>query len=326
MRIGVLGGSGFIGRRLVERLGAAGNQVRVGDIVPWTTASAEFRPCDVRDPSAVRQFLEGLDAVYNLAAEHRDDVRPVEKYQAVNVGGAEVLCQAARQAGLRRLLFTSSVAVYGSFEGIATEEYPHRPFNEYGRTKSEAEAVYRAWAQQDPSRELVIVRPTVVFGEGNRGNVFNLAQQVARRRFVMVGDGTNRKSMAYVENVAGFLLHCLSLAGGPHVFNYSDGPDLDMNELVALLRERLGIGSGPGFRLPYRAGLALGASLDLVARLTGRSLPFSSVRVAKFCANTRIGAERALASGYRPEVSLREGLERVLLREFPDLAGPGPRR
>lgn len=320
MRIGVLGGSGFIGRRLVEQLRAAGNQVRVGDIVPWTTDRAEFRLCDVRDSGAVLAFLDGLDAVYNLAAEHRDDVRPIEKYQTVNVGGAQALCDAARQTGLRRMVFTSSVAVYGTFEGVATEEYPHRPFNEYGRTKSDAEAVYRAWASQDASRGLVIVRPTVVFGEGNRGNVFNLANQVARRRFVMVGDGRNRKSMAYVENVAGFLLHSLSLGAGIHTYNYADGPDLDMNQLISFLRKRLEIGSGTGLRLPYRLGLALGSLLDLVARAMGRSLPFSAVRVRKFCANTRIGADRALAAGYRPALSLEEGLERFLANEFPEEA------
>jgi GlcNAc-P-P-Und epimerase len=89
------------------------------------------------------------------------------------------------------------------------------PFNEYGRTKYEAECVYRDWQAQDPgNRALVIIRPTVVFGEQNRGNVYNLLRYLADGRFVMVGSGRNVKSMAYVENIAAFLEHSLSFGPG----------------------------------------------------------------------------------------------------------------
>ena len=77
----------------------------------------------------------------------------------------------------------------------------------------------------DLKKTLVIIRPTVVFGEGNRGNVFNLMNQIAKNRFMMVGSGTNRKSMAYVENVAAFLEYSLSFQSGLHVHNYVDKPD-----------------------------------------------------------------------------------------------------
>jgi nucleoside-diphosphate-sugar epimerase len=316
MRIGVLGGAGFIGGHLVAHLAAAGHQVRVGDIAEWRGEQAEFVPCDVRELEQVRTFIRGLDAVFNLAAEHRDDVRPLARYEAVNVGGAQVLCDAARQAGVGQLLFTSSVAVYGIPEGVATEESPLRPFNEYGRTKRDAEVVYRAWAEEVPSRRLAIVRPTVVFGAGNRGNVYNLVNQVARGRFVMVGDGRNKKSLAYVENVAGFLVHALSFGPGVHLTNYADGPDMDMNELIAFLRANLKLGPGVGPRLPYPLGLAIGAAFDAVALVTGRSLPFSAVRVKKFCANTRIGAARIDDLGYRRPYALAEGLHRFLESDF----------
>ena len=83
---------------------------------------------------------------------------------------------------------------------------------------------------EDPKiRSLVIVRPTVVFGEGNRGNVYNLLRQIASRRFLMFGDGRNKKSMAYVENVAAFIEYSLSFKKGVHIYNYIDKPDFDMN-------------------------------------------------------------------------------------------------
>jgi nucleoside-diphosphate-sugar epimerase len=316
MRIGVLGGVGFIGSRLVRRLVDCGHRVKVGDAASGRDSEIEYSRCDVRHADAVARFVSGQDAIYNLAAEHHDDVRPLERYETVNVGGARVICEAAGNARVKRIVFTSSVAVYGVPEGIAREDSPLRPFNEYGRTKRAAEDVYREWAATDPARSIVIVRPAVVFGEGNRGNVFTLANQVASGRFVMIGDGRNKKSMAYVENVAAFLVHVLSLDSGVHIFNYSDGPDMDMNGLVSLMRASLGKADGVGLRLPRALGTAVGALCDWVARVSGRSFPISAVRVKKFCASTRISADLAFQTGFRPAFTLEDGLVEFLKREF----------
>jgi GlcNAc-P-P-Und epimerase len=317
LTIGVLGGAGFIGRRLVQRLVAAGHRVRVGDLRAADIVGAEDVRCDITSPADVDSFVHGLDIMYNLAAEHRDDVRPLERYAFVNVRGSEHVCEAASRQRVRRIVFTSSVAVYGVPEGAATEDAPCRPFNEYGRTKLAAEQVYRNWANEDVTRNLIIVRPTVVFGEGNRGNVFNLAKQIASRRFVMVGDGQNQKSMAYVENVAAFLVHALSLDRGTHTLNYADGPDFDMNTLVGLMRSALGMTNGIPVRLPYALGIALGRAAEGITALTGKSLPFSAVRVQKFCASTRIASERARAAGFTPAIPLEDALGRFLSVEFP---------
>ncbi len=318
LRIGVLGGAGFIGRRLAPRLAGLGHSVLVGDVAEARVEGARFQPCDVADPKAVRAFVDGLDVVYNLAAEHRDDVRPLERYTVVNVDGARNLCAAAADAGIQRIVFTSSVAVYGLPTAPVSEDSPPSPFNEYGRTKLLAEGVYREWAAADSSRSLVIVRPTVVFGEGNRGNVYNLARQVASGRFLMIGDGKNRKSMAYVENVAGFLVHCLHLLRpGVEVFNYADSPDFDMNELIALMRTHFGRAKGVGPRIPYSLGMFLGHLLDVVARVSRRDLPISAVRIRKFCASTQVRSDKAFGSGFAPEFAVGDAVRRFLAGEFP---------
>ncbi len=238
--IAVIGGSGFIGSALVRALRQAGHEVRIIDRAPSQAYPDAWIEADVRDREALHRACRGCDVLYNLAAEHRDDVRPVELYHQVNVVGAQHTCEVAERLGIERLIFTSTVAVYGMQEGEGDETAATRPFNEYGRTKLEAEQVFRAWAQRGAGRSLTIVRPAVVFGPDNRGNVYTLLEQIARRRAVVVGDGRNRKSMAYVENVAGVLVHALNFGPGVHVFNYADKPDLDMNELTALARAALG--------------------------------------------------------------------------------------
>jgi nucleoside-diphosphate-sugar epimerase len=228
----------------------------VADIAPCDHSPALWQRCDIRDVESVRRVCQGRDFILNLAAQHRDDVTPISLYHEVNVEGSRNVCRVAEEEGIDRILFTSSAAIYGFPEGEVGEESPARPFNEYGRTKWAAEGVYREWLARDPDRRsLTIVRPTVVFGEGNRGNVFNLLNQVASRRFVMVGDGRNRKSMAYVENVAGFLEHCVGLGPGEHLYNYVDKPDLDMNALVGLVRGHLGGMRAGGADKPANPGL-----------------------------------------------------------------------
>jgi GlcNAc-P-P-Und epimerase len=319
-RIGVIGGSGFIGTWLARLLLTRDHAVRIIDVNPSKMHSDLWVAADVRDREALYAACRGCDVLYNLAAEHRDDVRPVELYQQVNVMGAHNTCDIAEQLHIDRLIFTSTVAVYGLHAGEADETTPTRPFNEYGRSKLEAEQVFQAWAKRAPGRALTIVRPTVVFGPGNRGNVHLLLEQIASGRAVVIGDGRNRKSMAYVGNLAEFLVYALEFAPGVHVYNYVDKPDLDMNGLVALANQTLG--RGRPVRIPYSLGMAAGAVCDWLARLTGRQLPISRVRVRKYAANTMFAANRIASTGFTPRHSLHEALVATIRHEFPTDDGP----
>jgi GlcNAc-P-P-Und epimerase len=313
--IELIGGSGFIGTRLAARLRENGTEFQILDKAPSSGFPHAYRWVDVRDISSLRERMSG-GPVINLAAEHRDDVRPHTLYQDVNVQGARNVCQVAREKGVRTIVFTSTVAVYGFAPADTDERGVINPFNEYGRTKWEAEQAYREWHAEDPeNRTLVIVRPTVVFGEQNRGNVYNLLRQIASRRFVVVGSGRNVKSMAYVENIAAFLEFSLSFGPGCHVYNYVDKPDFDMNALVETVRERLESGTNSGFRLPYAVGLAVGYAFDLAAWSTRRSFPISSIRVRKFCSTTQF-ATSVGETEFGAPVSLEEGLQRTVQYEF----------
>jgi GlcNAc-P-P-Und epimerase len=323
--VGVIGGSGFIGSRLVGVLISQGHSVRVIDKQRSRTHPELWTEADVRDPNRLLDACRGCDVLYNLAAEHRDDVDPVGLYHAVNVGGAFNVCAAAEALGIRKLIFTSTVAVYGFPEGEIDETAPPNPFNEYGRTKLEAERAFLSWAERSGDRSLAIVRPTVVFGPGNRGNVYVLLEQIANGRSIVIGDGRNKKSMAYVANVADFLAHVLELKAGVHIYNYADKPDHDMNELVTIANETLG--RGRAIRVPYMLAMAAGMTCDLVAQLTRRQLSISSVRVKKYASSTQFAADRVLESGFRPRHSLREALVDTVRHEFvnaPPQAGPWP--
>jgi GlcNAc-P-P-Und epimerase len=316
-RIVLIGGSGFIGTRLCARLGALpGMDVSILDKAASTRFPERYQYADVRDLDSLKSGIPDGAVMVNLAAEHADDVFPRSLYDEVNVDGARNTCAAAVARNVQKIVFASSVAVYGFSDRESVEQDPRKPFNDYGRTKALAEDVYREWQAQDPSRRtLVMIRPTVVFGEGNRGNVYNLLRQVSTRRFVMIGSGANRKSIAYVENVAAFFERALGLDGGVHLYNYVDKPDLSMHELVSLVRTILGNGGGAGLRLPYAAGYAAGLACDVFARVLNRKLPISAIRVRKFCANSLIGS-RVGELGFVAPVPLRDALRSTVEFEF----------
>lgn len=317
MFINVVGGSGFIGTVLVRRLLAKTKfDIRIQDKQRSRLFQSLVSYCDVRSPENLRLTISDDAVIVNLAAEHRDDISPRSLYDEVNVQGAKNICEVARQKKITKIIFTSSVAVYG-FADIGTDESGLiNPFNDYGRTKWEAEKVYRSWQAEDTqNRTLVIIRPTVVFGERNRGNVFNLLKQIASGRFIMVGNGKNRKSMAYVENVVAFIEHSLNFKPGVHTYNYIDKPDFTMNSLVSRVNKLLGRPEKITFRLPYVLGLAIGKLFDFIAFVTRKKLAISSIRVKKFCANSVY--ESAIAeTGFVPPVPLLDAIERTVRYEF----------
>lgn len=319
MRVLVVGGSGFIGTRLIADLRDAGHEVTNLDLRPSTRWPEITTVGDVTVATDVAAAVDGVEAVVNLAAEHRDDVRPVSRYDAVNVGGARTLVEACEGSTVRTIVFTSSVAVYGLGKPRPDESAPTEPFNDYGRTKLEAEGIYKSWASDDPGRSLTIVRPCVVFGEGNRGNVWTLATQVATGRFRFVGDGSNKKSMAYVGNVAAFLARAVAGEPGTTLLNYADVPDLTTRELVDLMSRELGvtISARP---IPLPLGLAAGHVLDLAARVTGRTFPVSAIRVEKFAAETTVDASAVDRTGFVRPHAIRDALSSTLAAEFPGRA------
>jgi nucleoside-diphosphate-sugar epimerase len=315
--INIIGGSGFIGTRLTKRLTQRYNdKVRIIDKVSGKSFPDITSIGDVRDINQLRDVIFDQSIIINLAAEHRDDVRPLSLYDEVNVGGAKNICTVAREKNVCTIVFTSTVAVYG-FAPIGTDESGMiAPFNDYGRTKYEAEQVFKDWQAEAPDeRTLVFLRPTVVFGEQNRGNVYNLLRQIASGKFVMVGNGKNRKSMAYVENVAAFIEYSMTFKPGVHIYNFIDKPDLTMNQLVGSVKRMLGESESIGLRLPFAVGYAVGKIFDLFAAITGKRLAISSIRVKKFCSNSLYNTA-IHETGFVPPVLLAQALEKTIRHEF----------
>lgn len=321
MKITLIGGSGFVGTRLIGLLSEQKEKYALRNIDKRPSHFFPEVTCigDVRDRATLDRELAGSDVVVLLAAEHRDDVSPVSLYYEVNVEGMRNTLRAMEKNGVRRIVFTSSVAVYGLNKHNPDETHPTDPFNHYGKSKWQAEEVLQEWYEGHPDWNINILRPTVIFGERNRGNVYNLLRQISSGKFMMVGRGNNRKSMAYVGNIVTFIRFLIDeKSTGYNVYNYIDKPDFTMNDLVAHVSEVLGKHI-PATHLPYWLGMCGGKCFDALAWVTRRKLPISSVRVKKFCATTEFDATKAHSSGFKAPYTLGEGLARTLKFEFVNL-------
>lgn len=252
-----------------------------------------------------------------LAAQHRDDVSPVSLYYDTNVKGMENTLKAMEDNSIKRLIFYSSVSIYGLNTKNPNEDTVPLPFNHYGKSKLEAETILNKWKDENPDIKITIIRPCVIFGEGNRGNVYNLLAQIESGRFLMVGSGENKKSMAYIENITGFTKYILEKQQSNYeVYNYVDKPDLSMNELIRIVNQSLERKSSH-IKIPYSIGLLGAYCFDILAKILRRKFVVSSIRVKKFCANSQISSEKMLATGFTPTYTIEEALKRTMDYEWP---------
>ena len=289
-KILIIGGSGFVGSKLIFELGE--NQCVNLDKNKSPFFSKITNIGDIRNLDDIL-ITSKTKYVILLAAEHRDDVSPKSLYYDVNVKGTSNVLKAMDKVGVKNLIFTSSVAIYGLNKINPDENYAKDPFNHYGISKFQAEEVIKKWYEKDPKNKSVnIIRPSVIFGERNRGNVYNLLKQISSGKFLMVGEGTNKKSMAYVGNVVAFIMNRLEKSElGYNIYNYVDEPDLNMNELVSIIEDKLNLDL-PKIKIPKWLGMLGGYIIDLIALIFNKKFSISSVRVKKFCATTQFNSSK----------------------------------
>jgi nucleoside-diphosphate-sugar epimerase len=315
MRVLVVGASGFVGARVLDLLVAAGHEVTNLDVRPSARYPDLSVVGDVRDRTAVEPAIAGQDAVIVLAAQHLADGDPLSLYESVNVGGAQILTEAAAAAGVTHVVLVSSAAVYGPGRTLSQETTPPEPADEFARTKLAAERVFAGWAAGDAGRSLTVVRPATVFGEGDRRTAPDtfpgLVAPILHRAFVPAGHGLNRRSLAYVGNLAAFVASRLDAAAGTVVVNFADKPDLRAADLVAAVRGGAGLRTHR-VRIPVRIALLLAWFADLSARLTRRRPVLVVDWVRAFTAESTVATDRLEDLGYKPAVPLDEALERTL--------------
>lgn len=315
MRILVIGAAGFIGQFLVRRLAEAGHAVVGLDVNPNPadrSAMIEYRTGDLCARNDVLAAAKGADLIITLAAKHHDFGVSREEFFFVNENGTAVLLDAAQSAGIGKLIFYSTVAVYGTRDEPSTEEMDPRPDSDYGESKYAGEKLIYDWCANDRTRSVVIIRPTVIFGPNNYANVYNLIDSVYRKKFMFVGDGHNIKSVAYVENLVDATLFLMSkMKPGMEIYNYSDEPQMTIEEIVNTIVSFMPHDI-PSKKIPLWVAMSFGSIFDVLGKTTGRNFRITAARMKKFATPTHHKAERIRALGFRQPIETKEGFRRMV--------------
>lgn len=298
----ITGGAGFIGRHFNELF--EDQQVINIDLREQQLVKNQILG-DIRDIEVVRHSIADSNTILHLAASHYDFEKD---YFKTNVEGTRNLLTVAEEKGIKEFIFFSSVAVYGVQNLPADENSILAPENDYGRSKLEAEKLIKAWTEKGEGRKALVIRPTVVFGTHNYGNIFNLMRNVDRGTNVEIGSKPVIKSTAYVENLVQATRFLMDKVQSEfEIFNYADTPHLSNFQISAAISDALD--KKKAIKIPYAVAIALGGIFDVLGKVLNKEMVISVKRVQKFCTSTYFKAEKVLEYGFTPEFTTIEGIQ-----------------
>ena len=317
MRVLVTGATGFTGGHLARYLVARGYAVRalVRDERRAETLrqhGVELAIGDLRERASLEAAMRNVEVVYNIAALYREAGLAAAEYRAVNAESARTIVEISQAAGVRRVVHCSTVGVHGDVEHPpANEDAPLKPGDLYQETKLEGERLALS-AGMSTGVEVVVARPTGIYGPGDR-RLLKLFRGVARKRFVILGDGRIFYHLTYIDDlVEGFRL-CAEVPGAAgRIYILAGGEVTTLNELVALIAREAGV-PPPRLHLPVWPFWTAGAICEAICAPFGIEPPIYRRRVDFFTKSRAFDISRARRElGYAPQVGLQDGIRKSL--------------
>jgi nucleoside-diphosphate-sugar epimerase len=293
----IIGGSGYVGYNWAKRLASRKrfDRIVLADVRPPSGSLAdswEFVRCDVRQPL---QFADlKPEWLFNFAAVHREPGHVREEYFDTNIAGAKNVCAFAEQSGCKNILFTSSIAVYGSFDKPTSETSPPYPATPYGISKLCAELIQKGWRRSGESRRLYVCRPGVIYGPGDPGNILRMIRAVRKGYFVFPGSKHLRKSYGYIEGLLDSFEFIMAREENELTYNYVERETESLGTLVQIVQAHFGT-KIPTLTAPRPVLEAVAVLAQLV---TGGRSPLHPVRVRKTASSTHIIPESLTKMGF----------------------------
>ena len=316
MKVLITGATGLLGSHLLKELQRRGERVRAlvlptEDAQPLIARGLEVVRGDITDAGTLPPAVRDIEVIFHLAGM-MGVWRPLADYRLVNVTGSGNLYRAARDAGVRRFVHTSSHTVYGLGHGrFLTEKDAVRPDRyPYSLSKTEGERLIRR-LMLESHVETVILRPGTFFGPYDRLHFGRMAQKTKEGRALILGKGDNALPFCYVTDIVqGFLLAAYHKSAPGNIYNISNDRPLTQREIYNEIADAVG-GKRPQFHLPY-VPVHYGSIVAerVLARLTGIKPPVTELGALMFGSDNRHSIDKARRElGYEPQVDLRAGIQ-----------------
>jgi nucleoside-diphosphate-sugar epimerase len=305
----IFGGSGFIGTHLVNLLKEKKLQANIYnlDIIENNhQGKSAFIYCDVRTEIKLGVPVSSDDVIFNFAAIHRTPGHPDHDYFETNIRGAENVCAFAEKQGIKKIVFTSSIAPYGASEDLKTEDTLPTPNTPYGISKLTAEKIHQIWQAKDNNRQLTVVRPGVVFGKGENGNFTKLYFGLKSGKFMYPGRKDTIKAAIYVKDLVNFMLYRMeNHVANFELYNCTYEPAFTIEQIVETVKSVTYIKRKI---LKLNGGLLMLAA-SVIGTLGGKKLGIHPARVKKMMVSTNICGKKMMTSGYKFKYSFEEAVK-----------------
>ena len=315
----IFGGSGFIGTHLIHLLNEIKNPedkvydldiVMPGEegVVPGIVErneGVEYIRLDVRKPIELDFTPTEKDIIFNLAAIHRTPGHPDHDYFETNIMGAENVTAFAEKHNIHKILFTSSIAPYGAAEELKTEDTLPTPNTPYGISKLVAEKIHEKWQIADKDkRELTIVRPGIVYGKGEHGNMTRLYKGQKKRYFFYAGRRDTVKACIYVKELVSFFKYRMvdNDFVGTDVFNCTFEPAYNIQQICETMQKATDMKR----HIMLIPSWILMPAAYIFGPLGGKKLGIHPARVKKLMISTNICGKKLSETDYKFHYSLED--------------------
>ena len=319
----VTGGSGFIGQHLVRRLIQERYQVRVlvrsSSIRPSLRSAipsvVEWVEGDIRDAAKLKEATAGADVIFQLAGRTHalsESAEDDAAYHAVNVEGTRNVLEAAIAGGIQRVIFFSTVKVFGEETSECLDETAlTRPLTAYGRTKLEAETLVREYARTTGGLG-VSLRLPLVYGPGVKGNIYRMIWAIDHHLFPPFPDLPNRRSLVHVANVVQAAVLAASCTPTSSCYIVTDRLPYSTRSLYEMicraLRKQV-----PRWQMPLAVLGMFGRLGDLAGRITKRRFPIDSESLDKLVGSAWYSSQRISRElRYAPTIDFEGALPELI--------------
>lgn len=310
----VFGGAGFIGSHLLRSLAESGEYDAIvsADIAQprFVVEGVEYKYVDLRQPVA-DDVCPGASEIYNLAAVHTTPGHEDWEYFYTNVLGATHCCDYARRVGCERIVFTSSISVYGASEAVKDETSPLEPDSAYGRSKLCAEQIHIQWLNEaHDARRLVVARPAIIYGYAERGNFTRLAHAMAKGRFFFPGRKDTIKACGYVEDLVASFGFGLARNEKHLTYNFAHLERHTTKDICDSFTDVAGYKKVTRV-VPLRLMMLGGLAFEALGKL-GIRTSINRARISKLYKSTNIVPQKLREMGFQYRYGLKQALQRWL--------------
>jgi GlcNAc-P-P-Und epimerase len=312
MKILLTGSEGFVGSVLRKSLQKNNHDVYCIDRIKMIRKN--YFCYDLSsDLSNLQLSLKDVDfnVLIHLAAAKGDYNLGYKDFFRDNVTVSDKLLSLVKDLSITSIIMYSTVSVYGHNNIIKTEEADLVPNNPYGATKLESEDLFIKWFKLDPNKNrLTILRPSVIYGENNYANMYNLLNQLNKKLPISVGNGDYIKSMIAVENIVEITIFTLSKLEGLQIYNCTDKPYPKLKEVINYISEIDGF-SKPKIVISLRFAYFIALFFEFISFLFQKDLGITRERIYKFITPTDYRSEKIENMGYVQKYSVKDRIQNM---------------